>query len=705
MPKQRRKPACDPCRKSKLACDHAQPVCSRCQARSRPGQCTYRQRPFKQTKPPENFVPDREAHVIHTGQVASQDRQLPPTGPSPVVSQNIPSGAFGLSTVGDTPSGASATGLLPKRHPYPNPGYLGSSSHAALFGHLPRGLGQDIGIDSNSPDPELHPSIAPIGFVTEAHISHGAELIEQLHRFAHITDCLALVRAWLRTGTNLVLASLFTQTCLETADFLFAEHDGVVKNAMSISSALFIHSCQPFTVTPNTTFDEFKAQFSQENARWETICLFLITVSRATMSSHYSDSPFDSETQRRHIRRLTMHYSDRCLDICLSLDCLNDLQLVLQYENFILHTLVDGDQSFESWRKLGDMSSSLFALGYHQDFEITGPIPEFLRSIRQAAFAYSYSADKNVAIFLGRPPRISSKFCHFRQRGLDEYYSYQWAPDTPLDLLVDARWTALCAVLKEQILLELFGEQGYENRVDKASQIRTNAESQWSMLPQHFRLEAPMKGHDRHPSELDIMLGMKLSYLHVLFLLRLALVRRVSEPDTQLYQIAEEMLGLVVEAVILKDRLVHSCTSLVWKVVYFGLSAAGVICLTLLQHSPTPEHEVIISPKALRDLGVLVAEVEVGTLVYKEDANYALLAGATKTIKAILDKLASTKLHQQRSNRAPLDITAQPIVEGSDGSWGPWGSSNFQDFEFNFWHTLSEHPFLLDGTGDQFPQL
>ncbi|KAF4469488.1 hypothetical protein FALBO_3611 [Fusarium albosuccineum] len=685
MPKQRRKPACDPCRKSKLACDHAQPVCSRCQARSRPGQCTYRQKPFKKTRPPEHSVPDGETIPAFEAASQSRDRR-----PSP-----------GASTLADTPSGASATGLLPKRHPYPNPGYLGSSSHTALFGHIPRGLGTD----GDSLDPELHPSIAPSGFITEAHISHGAELIQQLRRYAHITECLGLVRAWLRTGTNLVLASLFTQTCLDTADFLFAERDGVVKDARSISSGLFMHSCQAFTVTPDTTFDQFKAQFSNQNARWETICLFLITVSRATMSFRYSDPPFDSETQRRHIRRLAMHYSDRCLDICLSLDCLNDLQLVLQYENFILHTLVDGDQSFESWRKLGDMSSSLFALGYHQDFERTGPIPEFLKRIRQAAFAYSYSADKNVAIFLGRPPRISSKFCHFRQRGLDAYYSYHWAPDTPLDLLVDARWTALCAVLKEQILLELFGDQPYESRVDKASQIRANAETQWSMLPQHFRLEAPIKTHDHQPAELDIMLGMKLSHLHVLFLLRLALVRRVSEPDTQLYQIAEEMLGLVVEAVILKDRLVHSSTSLVWKVVYFGLSAAGVMCLTLLQHPQTPEHQVVISPKGLRDLGVLVVEVEVGTLVYKEDANYALLAGATKTIKAILDKLYNTKLHQQRSDRAPLDMTAQPMVEGGDGLWDPWGPSNFQDFEFNFWHTLSEHPFLLDEAGNQFHRL
>jgi hypothetical protein len=78
-----------------------------------------------------------------------------------------------------------------------------------------------------------------------------------------------------------------------------------------------------------------------------------------------------------------------------------------------------------------------------------------------------------------------------------------------------------------------------------------------------------MKSFDRPPLELDLMLGIRLNHLHVLFLLRLALVRRVSEPDPQLYAIAQEMLGLVVEGVVLKDHLVHSGTSLTWKVSQF----------------------------------------------------------------------------------------------------------------------------------------
>ncbi|KAG4263733.1 hypothetical protein FPRO03_09009 [Fusarium proliferatum] len=353
-------------------------------------------------------------------------------------------------------------------------------------------------------------------------------------------------------------------------------------------------------------------------------------------------------------------------------------------------------KGYESWRRLGDLSSSLFALGYHQQLESNGPIPPFLRSLRQAAFASSYSADKNVSIFLGRPPRISRKFCHFRQLSLDAYYSYTWAPDSKLDLFADARWAALCAILKEEIIVELFGEEQFDKRVEKARHIQTTAELQWSSLPQHFRLEMPMKSYDRPAAELDLMLGAKLNHLHVLFLQRLALVRRVSEPDTQLRNIAQEILGLVVEAVLFKDHLVHSGTSLTWKVVYYGLAAAGVTCLSLLQNQQPAEHEAVASPKVLRDLGVLVAEIEFGTLVYKEDANYALLAGATQTIKNILDSISRSRLSQRRLTVQAPDSTVQDDPELGSTSWDLWGTGNLQDFDTNFWLMLAEHPLTFN---------
>lgn len=81
----------------------------------------------------------------------------------------------------------------------------------------------------------------------------------------------------------------------------------------------------------------------------------------------------------------------------------------------------------------------------------------------------------------------------------------------------------------------------------------------------HFHLENPLISYDRRPVELDFMVSTRLNYAHVMFLLRQTLAHRVSEPDAELLAISADMLSLVVEAVVLKDRLANSGTSLVWK--------------------------------------------------------------------------------------------------------------------------------------------
>ncbi|KAJ4263360.1 hypothetical protein NW762_006179 [Fusarium torreyae] len=161
------------------------------------------------------------------------------------------------------------------------------------------------------------------------------------------------------------------------------------------------------------------------------------------------------------------------------------------------------------------------------------------------------------------------------------------------------------------------------------------------------------------------------------------------------------MLSLVVEAVMFKGRIVNSGTSLVWKVAYYGLAAAGVICLSLLGQSLTTETRETDVFKVLRDLGVMVAEIEYGTLVFKEDANYALLTGAARTIKNLTARISLGRTDPVCLQ--PVDDPAwQTMASESDETpWDPWYPNNLQDFESSFWLTLAEHPLLL---GENLPQ-
>jgi hypothetical protein len=62
---------------------------------------------------------------------------------------------------------------------------------------------------------------------------------------------------------------------------------------------------------------------------------------------------------------------------------------------------------------MGDVGSTLFALGYHEKID-SSDIPLFVAELRRSCFARIYAADKSLAIFLGRPPRIMKEFCYFQ---------------------------------------------------------------------------------------------------------------------------------------------------------------------------------------------------------------------------------------------------------------------------------------------------
>lgn len=127
---------------------------------------------------------------------------------------------------------------------------------------------------------------------------------------------------------------------------------------------------------------------------------------------------------------------------------------------------------------MGDVASSLFALGYHEKIgEGIHNIPISLAELRRACFARIYAADKSLAIFLGRPPRIVKEYCFFQlptHPGVrNDEYTARFDNDTqsnllevnwwisggnqvnpePINYTADTCCSALFASLKEEVLL------------------------------------------------------------------------------------------------------------------------------------------------------------------------------------------------------------------------------------------------------------
>ena len=295
--------ACDPCRKAKVACDHTRPVCSRCRNGRKSTACTYRGSPFR-----------RNRAELNRGITSNP------------------------STRGEDPLLAIPTQLHPRR----DPGYLGPSSHVTIFNRIDHGIIQGADDATNIPPP----SLLPPHFTSPSRVKEAANLLLQLHGKFDLIGTSSLITFWLAKGVNLALAEPFVQTCMEVMEqlrlTLQANQHG---SFLETITRLLHNSGQPFEFHAGTDLAAYLSQLSGQEARLECLGICLAAVARASIDIPFFPPVYTTETERLELRTLIQSLNDSLLGLCLSLECLNDLQLVFQYENWILHSYTDGDQS------------------------------------------------------------------------------------------------------------------------------------------------------------------------------------------------------------------------------------------------------------------------------------------------------------------------------------------------------------------------
>lgn len=66
------------------------------------------------------------------------------------------------------------------------------------------------------------------------------------------------------------------------------------------------------------------------------------------------------------------------------------------------------------WRRLGDLTSDVYASGMHREDTLQKDAPFFLADLRRRTFAKVYQTDKTTATFFDCPPRILRRFSDTR---------------------------------------------------------------------------------------------------------------------------------------------------------------------------------------------------------------------------------------------------------------------------------------------------
>lgn len=103
--------------------------------------------------------------------------------------------------------------------------------------------------------------------------------------------------------------------------------------------------------------------------------------------------------------------SNACVSFCEDAGHLSDAGMWLNLENCIYASQVLGDAHYLVWRKVGDLSTAIFAQGLHQQDKGSSNLPFWLVEMRRRTFGTAYSIDKLLCTFVGRPPRISQRYC------------------------------------------------------------------------------------------------------------------------------------------------------------------------------------------------------------------------------------------------------------------------------------------------------
>lgn len=209
---------------------------------------------------------------------------------------------------------------------------------------------------------------------------------------------------------------------------------------------------------------------------------------------------------------------------------------------------------------MGDLSTLIYALGFHQK-ENKGSLPLFLVEHRKRLLVGSYMVDKELATFLGRPPRISWRHINV-DPPLDITYGELFAEpeirDAAIRRLDRNGWntrkvpthlTFVRAMYQmgpvRELVVELSLNSSVENVESKIAEIEELAASIRNELPPAFRDPASSNTMTWSSQSKVWLHGFQLECLYNDLIMQRILVKRVGREPYLLRNIAHEMLNIL----------------------------------------------------------------------------------------------------------------------------------------------------------------
>jgi hypothetical protein len=183
----------------------------------------------------------------------------------------------------------------------------------------------------------------------------------------------------------------------------------------STALAIFEQTSCPLELPISAENDALELALSGHRLRWETIGMCFIRIGLFSATVRTNGQVFHGRGQSLFDRQKAMLMAfDACMQtraFCDQVEQTNDLTLWLLTSVYTLATWCFGDDSSRAWRLMGDLSSAITALGFHKGFKGGESGPPYLVELRKRVMALAHERDKELATFVGRPPRLSRRYC------------------------------------------------------------------------------------------------------------------------------------------------------------------------------------------------------------------------------------------------------------------------------------------------------
>ncbi|KAH8171558.1 hypothetical protein LIA77_08325 [Sarocladium implicatum] len=519
--------------------------------------------------------------------------------------------------------------------------------------------------------------------ISAARLSEGCRALEFLANRSQVDE---LVKKWIEIDQ---VALSYPRPAMRIwLSELWATHGEVLGGRLvgpkrTLCETLWQNTNSSIPITEDTSLEEWSRCATGEGIRWEVIGLIAITYAFYIISPHASHHNLISRgvVQPAAVADLLL-VSETCVSFCRDAGVVDDLSIWLLYEHWRLIRDATGNRSFRTYAALGDVVSASMSVGMHKARSRRGTptkAPLFLVELRRRTFLSIYAHEISMALFLGRPNRVSSSYCDLEQpldltddelalpapllaKVIKDLQGGE-APSRNLQYILWLRaWTRI-GPRREEVLDLALGHHDQDSIIRCAAAIEQRMQQDWLSMPLSI-LSAVSS--DRNMRQLSLVDALFTTILKIdfstndLLLQRIVLQRTAGTTPAKLISAAHKILDDI-RHIAHSHQIAHTAQTDYIYILISGLSSAAILAVELLKQEQRGvydgEEPLLSRSRTVQDLAEFVTMLKT---IDPANAAYPMCEQSHLAISQILDKVLSHRPGEGRS-------ATQNSAAGHDG--------------------------------------